>query len=217
MHDKALKSKLLWKDDNTPYYCLHLPPALHDQFQGENLEEVLPTSKKAPIEYIMLFVTTSAELQKELPKVLPRLVPNAKCWIAFPKKTAGIPTDLSREESWQIVLQMEFATVASIAINAEWTALRIRPAGEVNSTRSSEQPVEGIDMKNRVVTPPNDLQAMFTKQPAAQQFFNTLSFTNKKEYVVWITSAKKAETREQRLLATIDKLLAGRKNPSDKA
>jgi uncharacterized protein YdeI (YjbR/CyaY-like superfamily) len=42
---------------------------------------------------------------------------------------------------------------------------------------------------------------------AAYDFFNTLSYTNRKEYVRWITSAKMAETRDKRLNNAISLLL----------
>jgi len=49
-----------------------------------------------------------------------------------------------------------------------------------------------------------------------QEFFSSLSFTNQKEYVTWIEGAKKEETRKRRLETALEKLLAGKKNPSEK-
>ena len=72
------------------------------------------------------------------------------------------------------------------------------------------------DTEERVVDIPEDLLKAFKKSPKAEAFYNTLSFTNRKEYAVWISSAKKQETRDKRLAETIKKLLAGRKNPSEK-
>lgn len=72
------------------------------------------------------------------------------------------------------------------------------------------------DTEERVVEIPDDLQAAFDENPDVVEFFNSLSFTNRKEYAVWITSAKRQETRESRLLQTIEKLKAGKKNPSAK-
>lgn len=63
---------------------------------------------------------------------------------------------------------------------------------------------------------PDDLSRLFQENKAAFRFFEELSFTNKKEYVLWITEAKKEETREKRLTATIEKLNTGKKNPSEK-
>lgn len=70
------------------------------------------------------------------------------------------------------------------------------------------------DTEERIVEVPDDLKKLFSKSKKAEDFFNTLSYTNRKEYAVWIASAKKEETREKRLAETIKKLLAGKKNPS---
>lgn len=72
------------------------------------------------------------------------------------------------------------------------------------------------DTEERIVDVPDDLKKILQKNKKAAAFYDTLSFTNRKEYAVWISSAKKEETRERRLKETIQKLLDGRKNPSDK-
>lgn len=72
------------------------------------------------------------------------------------------------------------------------------------------------DLEERTVEIPGDLQKVFVKSKKAKEFFDTLSFTNRKEYVVWINSAKKTLTRETRIKETINKLLKGLKNPSQK-
>jgi hypothetical protein len=73
-----------------------------------------------------------------------------------------------------------------------------------------------LDTEERVVDLPEDLVKAFKKTPKAEAFYKTLSFTNRKEYAVWISSAKKQETHDKRLAETIKKLLAGKKNPSEK-
>jgi hypothetical protein len=73
-----------------------------------------------------------------------------------------------------------------------------------------------LDTEERTIDVPDDLLKAFNKTKKAQTLFETLSFTNKKEYVNWITSAKKTETREKRIQETIEKLINGRKNPSQK-
>lgn len=72
------------------------------------------------------------------------------------------------------------------------------------------------DTEERTVDVPDDLKKVLAKNKAAQKFFDSLSFTNRKEYALWIGSAKKEETRAKRLEQTLDKLLAGLKNPSAK-
>jgi uncharacterized protein YdeI (YjbR/CyaY-like superfamily) len=70
------------------------------------------------------------------------------------------------------------------------------------------------DTEERIVDVPEDLKKALEKSKIAKAFYDALSFTNRKEYAVWISSAKKKETRERRLEETIKKLLAGKKNPS---
>jgi hypothetical protein len=72
------------------------------------------------------------------------------------------------------------------------------------------------DVEERKVEIPADLKKALSAKPKAQKFFETLSYSNKKEFAQWITSAKKKETRESRLNQTIEKLLAGKKNLSQK-
>ena len=72
------------------------------------------------------------------------------------------------------------------------------------------------DTEERIVDVPDDLKKALQKNKKASSFYETLSYTNRKEYAVWISSAKKEETRERRLKETIQKLQDGRKNPSDK-
>jgi hypothetical protein len=72
------------------------------------------------------------------------------------------------------------------------------------------------DTEERLVEVPVDLKKLLSKNKTAQKFFDTLSFTNRKEYALWISSAKKEETRKKRLKQTLEKLLAGLKNPSAK-
>lgn len=72
------------------------------------------------------------------------------------------------------------------------------------------------DEEPRVVTIPSDLADRLSSAPLAHNFFEQLSYTNKKEYVQWIESAKKVETRTTRLTRTIEMLIQGKKSPNSK-
>ncbi|HET9745119.1 MAG TPA: YdeI/OmpD-associated family protein, partial [Chitinophagaceae bacterium] len=60
---------------------------------------------------------------------------------------------------------------------------------------------------------PEDLVVSFKRNKKASEFFKTLSFTNKKEYIEWIVTAKREETRKERIDGTVDRLNKGWKNP----
>ena len=71
------------------------------------------------------------------------------------------------------------------------------------------------DIEPRVVELPSDLKELLEQFPEAKAIYEKLSYTHKKEYVRWITEAKKAETRENRLQKTIELLLKGTRTPDN--
>ena len=60
------------------------------------------------------------------------------------------------------------------------------------------------------------MQQLFKQNKNAAIFFESLAFTHKREYVEWILSAKKNETKQVRLQTIIEKLTAGKKNFNEK-
>ena len=62
------------------------------------------------------------------------------------------------------------------------------------------------DAEERVVAVPAELKRAFKSEKEANAAFEKLSYTHQKEYVVWITEAKKEETRQKRIAKTIEML-----------
>lgn len=62
------------------------------------------------------------------------------------------------------------------------------------------------DSEPRVVEVTPDLKAALEENPEAQAFFNRLSYTHQKEYVQWIEEARREQTRQARLVKTIEML-----------
>lgn len=69
------------------------------------------------------------------------------------------------------------------------------------------------DTQERIVEVPQELKDAFKEAPEAKAFYETLSYTNRKEYASWISSAKREETKERRLHKTIELLKNGIKHP----
>ena len=62
----------------------------------------------------------------------------------------------------------------------------------------------------RKITLPPDMQQVLIKSPAAMTFYESLSFTNKKEYVEWITGAKTEDTRNKRMETAVEWMAEGK-------
>ena len=68
-----------------------------------------------------------------------------------------------------------------------------------------------LDTAKREVDVPPDLAKFLAKDKKAKSFFDSLSFTNRREMTESIAGAKREETRQRRLEAAIAKLRAGSK------
>lgn len=66
------------------------------------------------------------------------------------------------------------------------------------------------DIEPRIVEIPPDLQHALDAAPLAQASFNRLSYTHQKEYVRWVTEAKRPETRADRVQRTIELVNKGK-------
>jgi hypothetical protein len=67
-----------------------------------------------------------------------------------------------------------------------------------------------LDTSTREVKVPEDLQKTLDEHPKSKMQFEKLSYSNQREYVQWIESAKRAETRKSRVVKAVEMLTKGR-------
>ena len=67
------------------------------------------------------------------------------------------------------------------------------------------------DTEPRRIEIPKDLMKELKKEKEAKAFFDKLSYTHQKEYVRWVEEAKKEETRQNRIVKTIEMLKKGKR------
>lgn len=68
------------------------------------------------------------------------------------------------------------------------------------------------DNAPRIVQIPEDFKRELEENKEAKNVFCSLSYSNQKRFVEWITSAKKIETRDKRLKGSVSMLLEGTKH-----
>jgi hypothetical protein len=171
---------------------------------------------------VQLFAKDAKDLAATLKLLAPILTSGTVLWIIYPKKSSGIKSDLEMMGSWDEVAKYGLRIVASAAIDETWTALRFRPQGQSKVSEGGNESIRNnefsayIDVDNKEIKLPPAIAKALQKEANAMAFYQQLSYSNKKEYVLWILTAKQEKTREERLLKLVDKLKAGKKNPSDK-
>lgn len=214
---------------------LHAPVGFLDSVGAPSDVEASPRLKT--FDQIHWFVRDSAQLHAEATSVIGRLTPGVMVWIYYPKGSSGIQTDLTRDKGWDPLLAYKnLQHLVLISFDDTWSAfsMRLKEAGEKprdasvrangagssvrangagSSVRASRPADAFADPVTREVRLPPDLDKALRGNKGARAFFDSLSFTNKREYLEWIVSAKREETRLSRVEGTIERLAKGWKNP----
>jgi len=68
-----------------------------------------------------------------------------------------------------------------------------------------------LDTTTRVITLPDDARAAIDASASASAFWSTLSYSNQREYLIWIESAKRPETRQSRIEKSVQLLAEGKR------
>lgn len=173
-------------------------------------------------EALLIFAQNKAAMLAALNALKLHINNEIICWILYPKAKSKLASDLNLMKSWDDLTTYSLTPCASAAINEDWTALRIKPianvqkSGRANNDINTNEFGNFIDMNKKTITLPEDLKSVLENNSSALDFYHRLSYTNRKEYVLWILSAKQEKTRLDRINKTVEKLLTEKKNPSEK-
>ena len=188
---------------------------------GDLPAHVTISAKAKEFQQVHWFVKDKAQMDEELTKVLALLKDNVTIWIYFPKGSSKIQTDLTRDKGWEALLQHKnLQWLNLVSFNDTWSAFAMRLKTEKDRKKEAapkERAVfQYIDAVKKQVFLPDDFSRAMNDTPTATAFFETPSFTNKKEYLEWIVSAKREETRTSRVNESVNRLVKGWKNPANR-
>ena len=77
-----------------------------------------------PLDIALLFVLTERALLRDFDKLAKKLATNGMIWVAWPKKSSGVATDLSLERVQLIGLESGLVDVKICAIDEVWSGLK---------------------------------------------------------------------------------------------
>lgn len=168
------------------------------------------------------FVLNMAQLEKEMSKVMKLVKEGIMVWVYYPKGTSKIQTDLTRDKGWDCLMaeKDKLTWINLFSFDSTWSIFGFRGKTEADRKKEAKPKQEReifkwVNPQTKEVKLPDDLLAAFKKNKKQADFFNALSFTGKKEYIEWIVTAKREETRNERIKGTIERLGKGWKNPTN--
>jgi hypothetical protein len=117
-----------------------LPSSIEKQFSkvsfAKNLTPLLKTRK---IDFALIFAVSESQLNTILVDIMPALKEETKLWVAHPKLTSKISTDLNRDSSWNKLNELGYETIELVSLDHVWQAF--------NFKRNEEELVEVVEMK----------------------------------------------------------------------
>ncbi|MEO8404739.1 MAG: YdeI/OmpD-associated family protein [Chitinophagaceae bacterium] len=169
------------------------------------------------------FILNKAQLEKEMNKVLKLVKDEVVLWMYYPKGTSKIQSDLTRDKGWDNLLKHgdKLTWISLLSFDDTWSVFGCRLKNESDKKKEAGPKEERevfkyVNPATKEVRLPDDLTAAFKKNKKQSEAFEVLSFSNKKEYIEWVVTAKREETRKERVAGTIERLGKGWKNPANR-
>jgi hypothetical protein len=79
---------------------------------------------RGALDFAMLFVMSQSDLRKRFTRLRDRLESNGMLWVAWPKKTSGVETDLSEGVVRVFGLESGLVDVKVCAVDDTWSGLK---------------------------------------------------------------------------------------------
>lgn len=96
------------------------PPHVDELLLGSTYTTRLPRQ----VDITLLFTSSLARLEKRLPVVVERTVPNGMVWVCWPKKASRVPTDLDENRIRDFGLASGVVDVKVAAVDGTWSGLK---------------------------------------------------------------------------------------------
>lgn len=124
MSEKTIPEKLQVKPGRV-FKVIGQPPEVIDllsdlpayaKFAGES----------EPADVLLVFIKTMEELGRLIPFNTLHLKTGGIAWLAYPKKTSRLKTDLNRDIIWAYLLTIGWTGVSMIFIDETWSGFRLK-------------------------------------------------------------------------------------------
>jgi hypothetical protein len=83
------------------------------------------TIPAAMVDLAHVFAVRRARLARHLKTLRRRLRPDAAVWVSWPKKSSGVPTDVTEDVIRALALPMGFVDVKVCAVTEVWSGLKL--------------------------------------------------------------------------------------------
>ena len=112
------------------------PPPDYIKKLGELPEGTeISTAPEGAFDFVQLFVRKKADIEEQASIAIQALKLGGLLWFAYPKKSSGVKTDITRDIGWEAVRSTGMRPVSLVSIDDTWSALRFRPESDVKARK----------------------------------------------------------------------------------
>ncbi len=149
---QSVLEKLELKDEKN-LLIQGLPSSVEKQFSKVFFaKNVTPLLKVKKIDFALVFAVNHKQLSDILNDVVPVLQKGGKLWVAYPKVTSKIVSDLSRDNNWNCTAHHNLEVIHQVTLDSVWTAVRLQKP-EVVDRKSpnivASNPASRVEYKKR--------------------------------------------------------------------
>jgi len=101
------------------------PPGFADGLAAQSGADVVAGLPAGPLDVIVTFVRWREEYESQLPGLRERMAPACGLWIAWPKRAARVPTDMTEHVVREVALPTGLVDNKVCAIDETWSGLRL--------------------------------------------------------------------------------------------
>jgi hypothetical protein len=102
-----------------------MPAAVGAEIEAAGLALVRLAAPEPPIDAAHVFVTRLAELEEAIALVRPRLAPAGFLWISWPKKGAGLASEVTEDAVRRAALPTGLVDIKVCAVDQTWSGLKL--------------------------------------------------------------------------------------------
>lgn len=135
---QTIFEKLQLKNEKT-LLIQGLPSSIEKQFSKVSFAKNLtPLLRSRKIDFALVFAVSENQLNNILQDIMPALKEDSKLWVAHPKTTSKIVTDLNRESSWHKLTSAGYESGDQVTLDHVWNAVNFRKNEGVEVTEVLE-------------------------------------------------------------------------------
>jgi len=130
MQIAEILKKLKFKN-NLKSIIINAPKEIEAEFKKSGF--VTLPDKSVKYQFTLLFTKDKSEVETFAKSTIDAIEHDSLFWMAYPKGSSSIKTDINRDILWKLMEPFKYRPVSLIAVDKDWSAMRLRPVDKVKS------------------------------------------------------------------------------------